>query len=216
MKIYAFYKKPTKDILDLPPGEMTLEMKYPLYAFTTDKSIAAIFLASRKRSIFLAKQYKVTEEEYEEWAIPKRGNLLNWVMFENLKTKEPTLVNMVATDNEANFVLEIIESHGVWNYIDGWVPIQLFHGKLRKSLEELQYNKIYNFAVASRYGTYNNPDTGIYEDGGFDIMDLDLKYSQFGVFLLIYGYTLSKDFMKYADVIVASEKDSFGIYAIEQ
>lgn len=205
MKIYAFYKKPTKDIMDLPEKELTIKMKYPLYAFTSDKNIAAVFLLSRKKSAFLRKSYKVTKDEYEEFALPKRGCMLNWVMLENSKGKEPTFINLVATENEVDFVLETIEHHGVWNFIDGWVPIDIFRGKFRKCLETLQYDKIYRFVAASRYGSSMNHEDPIYEDGGFDIFDLNIEYSQFGVFIIVYGHLLSKDFMKYADVLPVDE-----------
>ena len=185
MKIWKFIKKPGKDD---PFQYDNIEYKYPVYAIASNKKDAKEFIRTRNQDKFIKIVHDLEEDEYTEYLNAHRGKLLSNVKLETIKGKNtnnqiPMEVDVLITDSELNFVMEMVDTAGILNIIKNWIPIDIFRDDIREALSNLNYDKAATF---SGYGNVNADFDMIYEIG--------YSFDQFGTFLALYGDTMSDDF----------------------
>lgn len=194
MKIHTFYKKPTNE--DIMDNATPLDVKYPLYAITPSKKIAKLFKNTRDMNQFI---YSVIDcepdEGYDEYFIAHRGQLLqkSWlegIRDKNKDTQEPYWVEVLLTENELNFTMEAVDSGLVLNRVSSYMPVPIFAGKYVDALQAIQYEKAALFALSMRGSDLIES----VHPTEYDVLDLDMTFDMFAVFMLLYQKTLSPDF----------------------
>lgn len=194
MKIHLFRRKDGESASSIYIGDR-LESKYPLYAFTPDKKIAARFMAERDMSKFLYIQVKKDRDEAHTWMHQHRINWLDIRQMETYTNKntEKQLVkwaNILVTENEVSYVEETIESSPVNIVAEycGLVSDEVFTDEIRDALATLGYRDMY----------------ALYEDSMLYV-DTDMHWSDIttgvtldplGVFVMLYGDLLTDAFFE--------------------
>lgn len=201
MKVWVFYKKPSKDLKNIPIESIGYNRKYPIYAITDNKKFAKIFRNSRNMDKFLEKQWDISKDEVDEWRITHRGSELSMVPLESFKNKNTDnqsvcYVEILATEDEINYTLEICDTGQIFNKIEHWVDPSIFTKKIRNALEILKYRMAMKFFYGFTTSLPFEDDLG----GPVDVIDLDVSFDQLSIFLLIYNDMISPSFMEYIHV----------------
>lgn len=205
MKVWAFYLKPDKLDKDIPISEnYQYDVKYPLYACTSDKSLAKLFRLGRNMNNFLEKRWDIPKDNIDQWFVEHRGANLSFYRLQsyrnkNLNNQTPYFVNVLITDNEVNYTMEVCDSGEILNRVPGWIFSPIFKGKIEDALAHLAYDKSARFALSSKLDV--SEDLAEYEyPPDIDILDLNLDFDQFGVFVEIYSNTLSEVFFQLVEI----------------
>ena len=147
MKVWRFYKKPTK--VNEIPETISEEEKFPLYAITNDKKLAKEFMKTRDMSIFTVKKdTEVGKSEYAEIVSKNRSALL---VVNNLITSKDKYTNkqvvyevpVVMTTFEKITVNEpvlTIDDEQSWMSPTTPSPY-IFNNKILKALKLLDYEQ---------------------------------------------------------------------------
>lgn len=152
MKLYKFYKNPSDDAL-ANCQDLGIEDKYPLYAFTANKTDARHFMETRNMKKFIKRVSNVDKDEYKEFANSNRGRLLetfDFMSFEGytddafvtsfgkvslLTTWEEREMTSAATDDGIQDMSEYVK----YNFS----PF-IFKSKFVKALTSLQFMSHWN------------------------------------------------------------------------
>lgn len=198
MKIYTYLKKPS-DIVRNDPN-LPLDVKYSLYAITTNKEHSKLFKKTRNMDLFIQRTIEVdTKEDAEKYMKNHRGQVLTkgyirGVKDKNLDTQRPFFAYVLYTENEINFTMECTDSGQVLNYISSYIPIEIFSDRVREALYTLKYHK----AASVVYGrTVASIDV---EHPIDDFLDIEMSFDMFGVFILLYQDTFSENFFNYVEI----------------
>ena len=110
MKIHTFRLK--RDEVGI---ENKLENKYPLYAFTRDKKIAARFMRERDQKDFIYIQITKDKEEFDSWAAHNRAVQLDVYPIETYTHKNTNKIIKKVT-----FLWKNNSRIGAWMLFDGY------------------------------------------------------------------------------------------------
>lgn len=195
-KVWKFYKKPTEEMKKYDNKEIRLDVKYPLYAVTADKNLAKIFRRTRNMKLFIEKTGFLEKEELEDYLRVHDHSRLNIYSLatykdKNLETQEPMTADVCMTKNEYNYTTEAEETGGILNLISGWIPVKIFTPKIEKLLIRLGYQKCMQYVFQGDLPF--DPDM----TDGFSYYDLNLEFDVFGIFVILYQDTFSKDFFEH-------------------
>ena len=200
MKLYKFYLRPTKEKDRYFFGrEYQIEERYPLYAITTSKKYARLFMKTRDKNKFVFFQPDEIEDEevYDAFSKRYRDRYLAEYPLESYHVsdkKKLGYATFLATDYEITHTIESIDAGaGIFSSIDTWIPsTDIFSRKIMEALKKLKYNdasKLLGNEIFDKRG-YLLPS---YDE--YSIFELsNVNYDQFMVFILLYGDTLSSSF----------------------
>lgn len=174
MKVYKFYKNPTDEEL-ISAEDLSIEDKYPLYAFTDNKDLRERFIADRDMSKFIEIVSKMGKDEYVNFANKNNGERLDVYKYEHnkgyvsgasgeirySKTYRMVDVPVVSTWSEREWVGSIAED-GITDLTD-YIGYQFFpfilkskYVKALSTLEFLSYWKL--LGPTDRFQDYARDD----------------------------------------------------------
>lgn len=180
MKVWRFYKIPGNGDID----HLSLEDKYPLYAFTTNKDLAKSFMESRDMKKFIKRASKMETEEYQKLAEHNRLCELKEHTFTTFRHKytekeERIGVSLAVTLNESCIIEDtplMIQSEEFWDNLKPWGNPELFCKDLQDALISLDYwlnYQIYNG------DTMIDPDESSYAAANWWVDELEQLISLF-------------------------------------
>lgn len=115
MKIWKWYKNLTTEEFEAS-ADLSVEDKYPLYAFTTDKKFRDLWREMRKKESFIEKKSSISQEDYVKFTNNHRRQLLGMYNYTKLigytKSREPETaeVSILTTWDEKENTEAILES----------------------------------------------------------------------------------------------------------
>ena len=201
MKLYRFYKVPTKEALE-NSADLRTEDKYPLYAFTVDKDLYKIFKSTRNlKEKFIEMKSKVTKEEYVNFANKNSNCQLGTFSFSHCTKGYPVNgrhvkmedIGIVCTWEEREWISSAC-SEGVCE-ISNAVMFDCFPFMLKdkyinalKTLEYLNLWKLYG--EPEKYsGFYTEKENEDYM--GYGIED-NIIFDELNLFIKLFGDTFRK------------------------
>ena len=151
MKVYKFFKVSDEYVKDLPGYDSwDIQSKYPLYAFTNNKSLAKRFEKERKKNLFIKVINNMSREEYANFAMNNRGNDLKIqrlfsVTNKDTKKQKIIQIEVLLTQNEyvnCNEPFSPVYDEGWWGYILSafYTDPYVFNKDIRQALRILDYN----------------------------------------------------------------------------
>lgn len=199
MKIHTFRLK--RDEVGI---ENKLENKYPLYAFTRDKKIAARFMRERDQKDFIYIQITKDKEEFDSWAAHNRAVQLDVYPIEtythkNTNKQDIRYVSILATEGEMDILMENIETCSIaYRMIANPISPTIFTEPVYNSLKMLGYVDLNRFCETMT--VIQNPSGMIIEgpddtDLGF-IAGIPITFDQLGCWVILYGRMLTGEFYK--------------------
>lgn len=186
MKIYKFYKSPSKEVLQQEHvRELSIEDKYPLYAITNKKDAAKEFRSSRNMDKFIEIRTEIEDKsEWVEFANKHAGSILQYYEYETLESytnDEPKVkrVEILSTWEEREYTSQYTDEFMLpfMQQIMGHVitPFAV-KGEYQKALEKLQYINVWKWMTGversqhimsydecEEYGDYSPPNFRIDE-----------------------------------------------------
>lgn len=198
MKLYKFYKRPTDEALK-NSVDLSIEDKYPLYAFTKDKKLRNEFLNVRDKDKFIEIKTDVTKEEYVEFANKNSKQSLQYYVLDHLKNyrrkekdeqiKNIIQVKIVCTWNEIEFV-EAYNDTGI-SEISDTINYHIFPFMLKEkylnALKKLEY--IGFWYVNANIDRYESIMTGEELDNiGYEFPDI--TFDELSTFVMLFGDTM--------------------------
>lgn len=206
MKIWSYRLKSKDD--EMGEAYEDLKTKYPLYAITPKKEIAKTFEATRNMDLFIKIVDEYDGDDSDMFLAKHRGSILSETVLESYKDKntdhqDTCFAKVVLTENELNFVLEMIESSAVLNKVSYYLPVDIFEKDIKDALRYLQYEHAGNFVSSMRMTEMEMDGAPI--DESFYM--LTLEYDMFGVFMLYYGHTFSSGFFEHVEMFDAPPDD---------
>ena len=198
-KIWRFYKKPTEEMKKFTNQELRLDVKYPLYAVTADKKMANMFRKTRNMDLFLEKSSSIDKDDVGMYLRAHDHATIDIYELDtykdkNLPTQEPMVAKVCMTKSEYDYVADASDTGSILNLVSdwaGWVPIELFTPKIKKLLYKLGYHKAQLFVYQGEIPFYLDMQG---DATGISFYDLEYEFDQFGVFVVLYEHTFSKDF----------------------
>lgn len=201
MKVWKFYKNLTEEEYEAVQGtDLSLEDKYPLYAFTNKKEYRDMFKSMRKKSRFIEMEAEMTKEEWIDFANNNRINMLDMYSFKEYKKKrkgrEPQFkdVQVLSTWAEketTNACLESLCTPDISNGGSMQYPINIlvFKDEYIKALMVLGYIDYWKMYYES-----DVPEEELLKDLASIGIDIDYSapnviYNEFTGFLNLYGDT---------------------------
>lgn len=154
MKVYKFFRISDEYIQNLPGYDSwNIQSKYPLYAFTNNKSLAKRFEKERKKNLFIKVINNMSREEYANFAMNNRGNDLKIqrllsVTDKDTKKQKIIQIEVLLTQNEyvnCNEPFSPVYDEGWWGYILStfYTDPYVFNEDLRQALRILDYTITY-------------------------------------------------------------------------
>lgn len=182
MKLWRFYLKPQDR--DNPND------KYSLYAFTTNKENAKLFMKYRDMDKFILRRSKIDKEDMNKFATDNRGAYLSWhtVLTKTIDdegkfdTREVDILmtdyEQQAIDSDNGLTLDI-HQESFWYSVPSYI---IYTKDLQNALGALDYQNTYKIfnndpIIDSIYDDYNVPN--IYID-------------ELNIFIQCFGQTLAK------------------------
>lgn len=189
MYIWRFFKKPQIDRDELPE-RIAIDDLYPLYAFTVEKSLAKRFMKERDMNKFIVRKSKVTKEEYSEYGMRYRSQLLILMKLQTFMNKytdeeREDNVEVLLTQSEYQFSVELFNSIADENW---WINNQyccplIFNQDIIDALKEIDFvlsYKIFSIDSNSAERVANFCDIDDYSGPDWEIDQLAYFISLFG------------------------------------
>ena len=195
LKIYKYYKKLSDDIMKASM-DLSLEDKYPLYAFTNDKKVREEFKNTRDMNNFIEIVTKVTKEEYKEFGNANSGALLNYYKYESHKgyNDEKNVrmndIQVLSTWNEKEAVNACLDNNV--SSINENVAYDIlfpfmFKMEYIKALGKLMYLDIWKYyGSIEKFKEFLTEEELEYVD---DYSYPDIKFDELNTFIMLYGNT---------------------------
>lgn len=193
--VYRFYKKPDKELMDEEYSDLSIEDKYPLYAYTNSKEMRNGFLEVRNPDKFIELKSKMSKEDYINFANGHSSQRLDIYKYSHCKgyekdRSEPILedIEVISTWQEKEFV-EAYSENGMF---DGDIDYKffpfLFKKKYYKALEILKFFDIWKlYSDANNYEHFMSEDEiDKYLSYGFP----SISYDELNVFIMLHGNTM--------------------------
>lgn len=142
MKLYT-YRLKDKDLIETGNS---VDSKYPLYAFTTDKDVAIIFEGSHKMKKFIKDIKKLSDSEVGDFITRHEGNELRWqdIRVPSVKPDDDYFkldyewYSILMTENEYELLTMDVNSGRF--FAKFLVPsINIFSNDIKISLENIGY-----------------------------------------------------------------------------
>ena len=195
MKLYKFYKNPSDEALE-NCHDLTIEEKYPLYAFTANKKYAQKFMETRDMRKFIKRVSNIDKDEYREFTNSNRGRLLEFYDFIHFKGyTDDACINkeekvQILTTWEERELTSASADDGISDlteYVDyNFFPF-LFKSKFVKALNCLQYISHWKCLGSSeKFSQLLHPDE---VDEYMDYVSPSIKVDEFSVYILLFGDT---------------------------
>lgn len=201
MKIHLFRLIPDEDSNDYSnimysDSNIGLDRKYPLYAFTDDKHLAAKFVAERNMEKFIYTVIKKDNDIAVEWMHHHRGSWLSMrkvgtFINKNSPNQELRYVNILITENEMSYLDELLEISPVSviaNCCKFINPI-VFTDEVYDALSTLGYQDIVEMCLIS---------SDMYESEPMTVWELEssrgISFDPLGIFVLMYDNILTELF----------------------
>lgn len=203
MKVYKFYKNPTdNELLSANVDDLTIQDKYPLYAFTDNKEIRERFISERNMDRFIEIITKMSKEEYVDFANRNNGERLDVYSYEHnnkyvskksgklkySETYEMIDAKVISTWSEREWVNSIADD-GISDLTD-YISYHFFPFILKKKyikalaiLEFLSYWKL--LGPVQMYEEYARDD----ELGDLDYSPPSTQIDQLNLLLHLFGDT---------------------------
>lgn len=185
MKIYKFYRVHSDEGLE-NSQDLDVRDKYPLYAFTNDKSVRKEFKEFRDMSKFVERKSTIDDSEYRDFENSHRSQLLQK---RKLKTfndygEEPfiTEAEVICTWSEMDYMSDSMDN--ILTEVNFSPNPFLFTEEYTEALRELEYINIWKI--------YRNPRIYSGCPGHIDLDDLDysppaIYPDELRVFLELFG-----------------------------
>ena len=208
MKLYRFYKNLTDEEFEFTRNSrlnISIEDKYPLYAFTNNKKYRNLFKLMRNEKLFIEMKDEVTKEEYIEFLnkhVYSELKILPYRKFTGRRTNnnEPifTDVNILSNRNELNTIEEISENTLLLDTSSGGIlnldfNLLTYKRKIISSLDTLGFLDLWKFYVESEHKKFNLFSELNNDEVEFDYNMPDFEYDYFNLFLNVYGDTFNFD-----------------------
>lgn len=195
MKLYKFYKNPSDEVLE-NCSDLTIEEKYPLYAFTANKKYAQKFMETRDMQKFIKRVSNIDKDDYKEFTNSNRGRLLEFFDFIHFKGyTDDACVNKeekvtILTTWEERELTSASADDGITDlteYVDyNFFPF-IFKGKFVKALDCLQYISHWKCLGSSeKFSQLLLPDEA---DEYMDYVSPSIKIDEFSIYILLFGDT---------------------------
>lgn len=186
MKLWRFFKKEV-DSDNIDDGvERDVSTKYPLYATTTDKNKAKVFMKQRNMDVFIVRVSDIERDEYLEYMQGVRGTDIIEKELVTVKNKytdkmKEMYVNMMVTMNEKVVIEEpyFLQEQDWWLF-EAPSPL-IFNKSIQKALKMLDYNILFKLFTNESLPEFDEDD---------DIPAPAWLYDDVGVFISICGDTL--------------------------
>jgi hypothetical protein len=203
--VYRFYKKPSDEAYEASKDDedLSLEDKYPLYAFTNDKEIRDEFISVRNRERFIEIKSKMERSEYRDFANSNNHQLLKKYKFSHLKEYKdhggPEIedIEIVSTWSEKEFI-EAFADAGLANDNEGITSETSGDEKYRFfpfMLKEKYVEALSTIEYLNHWKLYGKPEY-YYElltDNEQELMDYSYpstSYDELNLFILLFGDTM--------------------------
>lgn len=194
MYIWRFFKKPQIDRGELPE-RIAIDDLYPLYAFTVEKSLAKRFMKERDMNKFIVRKSKVTKEEYSEYGMRNRSQLLILMKLQTFMNKytdeeRQERIEVLLTQSEYQFSVELFNSIADENW---WINNQfccpiIFNQDIINALKEIDFILTYKI--------FSSDNTLAEQVASFcDIDDYsapDWETDQLAYFISLFGHLFKK------------------------
>lgn len=198
MKLYKFYKNPSDDVLE-NARDLSIQDKYPLYAFTNDKKLAKKFMQTRNMKKFIKRVSDIDKNEYVEFANNNRGQMLETYAYDRfvsytsdpserrmekiqiLTTWEEREMTSVSADDGVNDLTEYV------NY--NFLPF-IFQKKYLNALDTLEFITHWKYlGVPEKYSEFITPDEN---EKYMDFSSPNISVDEFALYILLYGDTYNE------------------------
>lgn len=188
--VYRFYTKPNKEAL-MNSSDLSVEDKYPLEAFTNDKTIKDEFVKNRNMDKYIMIKSKMDKKEYTIFTNSNRNKLLGFYPLDTYLSKDhhdKKSVNVLATWFEAelvdNYAEECFDNETSIQNIYTTCPLVL-NDKYLKALEKLEYINLWKlYGEVERY-LYLVSDSNF--DEYMDYSTPNVTYDYLNLFIDILG-----------------------------
>lgn len=199
MKLYRYYKIPMEDNSSIY-DDLTVDEKYPLYAFTTDKQFDKQFIHERDMKKFIRFVSHVDEEAYVKFANSHTNNKLEFIPYSRCRKKRKCTLNDVSNEERFKDTLvlstryekDIVEDYteNCEHIFEGSVYddniIFFFKEKYVKALKNLNYYNMLKVMMYACESRYTIPEK--YSE--YMEYDMDPFYiDEFELFITLYGDT---------------------------
>lgn len=195
MKLYKFYKNPSDEVLENCQN-LSIEEKYPLYAFTVNKKDAQKFMEARDMNKFIKRVSDIDKDEYKDFTNTNRGKLLEVFEYTHFKgyTADACVasfekVPILTTWEEMEFTSASSDDgiSDMTEYVNyNFMPF-IFKDKYVKALNNLQYISHWkSFGCTEKFQQLLRE--GEMEDY-MDYVSPSIRIDEFSIYIILFGDT---------------------------
>lgn len=195
MKLFKFYKNPSDEILE-NAQDLSIQDKYPLYAFTNDKKLAKEFSETRDMKKFIKRVSHIEKSEYVDFTNQNRGQLLEKYSYSRFKgyTSDASevmtdKVELLTTWQERELTAASVDD-GIADLTDfisyNFFPF-IFERKYVKALDKLQFITHWKYlGYPEKYKDFISIDE---VETFMDFSSPNISVDEFSVYILLFGDT---------------------------